>query len=256
MVGGGAMSGHSKWATTKHRKGAADAKRGKIFTKIIREMTVAARMGGGDPDGNPRLRMAILKAKEANMPADNMKKAMLRGTGDLPGVHYDEILYEGYGPGGVALLIEIMTDNKNRTVAEIRHLLGKQGGALGESGCVAWMFERKGSLVIDKKLVDEDRLMSLALDAGAEDVQSDDPDQFDVITAPADFEAVKKALADAKIDCLSAEFTRLAKTEVHLEGKAAEQMLNLIDALEDHDDVQKVHANFTLPDEFLSQETG
>jgi len=247
------MSGHSKWATTKHRKGAADAKRGKIFTKIIREMTVAARMGGGDPDGNPRLRLAILKAKEANMPSDNMKKAIQRGTGELPGVQYEEILYEGYGPGGVALLIEIMTDNKNRTVAEIRHLLGKQGGSLGESGCVAWMFERKGNLVIDKKAVDEDRLMSIALDAGAEDVQSDDPARFEVITAPTDFEAVKKALSDAAIDCLSSEVTRLAKTEVHLDGKAAEQILHLMEALEDHDDVQKVHANFTLPDEFLAE---
>lgn len=249
------MSGHSKWATTKHRKGAADAKRGKIFTKIIREMTVAARMGGGNPDGNPRLRLAILKAKESNMPSDNMKKAIQRGTGELPGVQYEEILYEGYGPGGVALLIEIMTDNKNRTVAEIRHLLGKQGGSLGESGCVAWMFERKGSLVIDKKTVDEDRLMSIALDAGAEDVQSDDPAQFDVITSPTDFEAVKKALSDAAIDCLSAEVTRLAKTEVHLDGKAAGQMLHLMEALEDQDDVQKVHANFTLPDEFLAEAT-
>ena len=247
------MSGHSKWATTKHRKGAADAKRGKIFTKIIREMTVAARMGGGDPDGNPRLRLAILKAKEANMPSDNIKKAILRGTGDLPGTQYDEVLYEGYGPGGVALLIEIMTDNKNRTVAEIRHLLGKQGGSLGESGCVAWMFERKGSLVVDKKSVDEDRLMAVALDAGAEDVRSDDPAQFDVITSPTDFEAVKKALSDAAIPCLSADITRLAKTEVHLDGKAAEQMLHLMEALEDHDDVQKVHANFTLPDKILAQ---
>jgi len=247
------MSGHSKWATTKHRKGAVDAKRGKVFTKIIREMTVAARMGGGNPDGNPRLRLAILKAKEANMPSDNIKKAIQRGTGELPGVQYEEVLYEGYGPGGVALLIEILTDNKNRTVAEIRHLLGKHGGSMGESGCVAWMFERKGSLVIDKKSVDEERLMTLALDAGAEDVQSGNPAQFEAITPPADFERVKKALSDAAIPCLSAEVIRLAKTEIALDGKAAEQMLRLMEALEDHDDVQKVHANFTLPDAILAQ---
>ncbi len=250
------MSGHSKWATTKHRKGAADAKRGKIFTKIIREMTVAARMGGGDPNGNPRLRLAIVKAKEANMPSDNIKKAIQRGTGELPGVQYEEIGYEGYGPGGVAVLLDMMTDNKNRTVAEIRHLFSKHGGNLGEAGCVAWMFEKKGYMTVEKGAVDEDRLMSLALDAGAEDVLSDDPTQFEVLTAPLDFEPVKNALSDAKIALSVSEVTLLPKTYVHLDGKEAEQMLRMVEALEDHDDVQKVHANFDISEDVMSRMDG
>jgi YebC/PmpR family DNA-binding regulatory protein len=245
------MSGHSKWATTKHRKGAADAKRGKLFTKIIREMTVAARSGGGDVTGNPRLRMAVTKAKEANMPADNIKKAIQRGTGELPGVQYEEMTYEGYGPGGAAVLLDALTDNKNRAAAEIRHLFGKGGGNMGETGSVAWMFETKGQIVIGKETIDEDKLMSMALDAGAEDIQSLDETQFSVVTAPSDFEAVKKALTDAGIPIVSAEVTRLPKTSVRLEGREAEQMLNLMESLEDNDDIQKVYANFEVPDDLI-----
>ncbi len=247
------MSGHSKWATTKHRKGAADAKRGKLFTKIIREMTVAARSGGGDPTGNPRLRLAITKAKEANMPADNIKKAIQRGTGELPGVQYEEMTYEGYGPGGAAVLLDALTDNKNRTAAEIRHLFGKYGGNMGEAGSVAWMFEKKGQIVIGKETIDEDKLMALALDAGAEDIQSLDDAQFSVVTAPSDFEAVKKALTDAGIPIISAEVTRLPKTSVRLEGREAEQMLNLMETIDDLDDIQKVYANFEIPDELMAE---
>lgn len=250
------MSGHSKWATTKHKKAALDAKRGKIFTKIIREITVAAKMGGGDPEGNPRLRTAILKAKENNMPADNIKKAVQKGTGELPGVSYEEITYEGYGPGGVALIIQIMTDNKNRTVSEIRHLLSKSGGNMGESGSVAWMFHKKGYLSIEKQKADEEKLMSVALDAGAEDIRSDDPTLFEVITAPADFEKVKKAMADAGLTPSYAEITFLPQTYIRLEGKEAEQMLRLMEALEDHDDVQNVYANFDIPDEVMAKVAG
>jgi YebC/PmpR family DNA-binding regulatory protein len=250
------MSGHSKWATTKHKKAAADAKRGKIFTKIIREITVAAKMGGGDPEGNPRLRTAILKAKENNMPADNIKKAIQKGTGELPGVSYEEVTYEGYGPGGVAIIIQIMTDNKNRTVSEIRHLLSKSGGNMGESGSVAWMFQKKGYLSIEKQKTDEEKLMSVALDAGAEDIRSDDPTLFEIITAPADFEKVKKAMVDAGLTPSFAEVTFLPQTYIRLEGKEAEQMLRLMEALEDHDDVQNVYANFDIPDEVMARVAG
>jgi YebC/PmpR family DNA-binding regulatory protein len=250
------MSGHSKWATTKHKKAAADAKRGKVFTKIIREITVAAKMGGGDPEGNPRLRTAILKAKENNMPADNIKKAIQKGTGELPGVSYEEITYEGYGPGGVAIIIQIMTDNKNRTVSEIRHLLSKSGGNMGESGSVSWMFQKKGYLSIEKQKADEEKLMSVALDAGAEDIRSDDPTIFEVITTPADFEKVKKAMTDAGLTPSYAEVTFLPQTYIRLEGKEAEQMLRLMEALEDHDDVQNVYANFDIPDEVMAKVAG
>jgi YebC/PmpR family DNA-binding regulatory protein len=250
------MSGHSKWATTKHKKGALDAKRGKIFTKIIREITTAARMGGGQADGNPRLRTAILKAKESNMPADNIKKAIQKGTGELPGVVYEETTYEGYGPGGVAVLMQIMSDNKNRTVSEIRHTLGKHGGNMGESGCVSWMFDKKGYLTLEKQKVDEEKLMTLALDAGAEDIRSDDPTNFEVITAPADFEKVKKAILDAKLTPSFSEVTFLPQTYVRLEGKEAEQMLRLMEALEDQDDVQNVYANFDIPDEVMAKVAG
>jgi YebC/PmpR family DNA-binding regulatory protein len=250
------MSGHSKWATTKHKKGAADAKRGKIFTKIIREITTAARMGGGQPDGNPRLRAAILKAKESNMPADNIKKAIQKGTGELPGVVYEETTYEGYGPGGVAVLMQIMSDNKNRTVSEIRHTLAKHGGNMGESGCVSWMFDKKGYLTLEKEKVDEEKLMTLALDAGAEDIRSDDPTNFEVITAPADFEKVKKAILDSKLTPSFSEVTYLPQTYVRLEGKEAEQMLRLMEALEDQDDVQNVYANFDIPDEVMAKVAG
>jgi YebC/PmpR family DNA-binding regulatory protein len=245
------MSGHSKWATTKHKKGAADAKRGKIFTKIIREMTVASRMGGGDPDGNPRLRMAILKAKEANMPADNMKKAIQRGTGELPGVQYEEHTYEGYGPGGVALLVSVATDNKNRTVSEIRQILSRHGGSMGEAGSVAWMFEKKGYLTVPRTGVDEDQLIALVLDAGAEDVRSDDPECYEVLTPPTALEPVKKAMLDATLTPTLCEITLLPKTHISLSGKEAEQMIHLTEALEDHDDVQKVYVNGDIPDEVL-----
>lgn len=247
------MSGHSKWATTKHKKAAVDAKRAKTFTKIIREITVAAKAGGGDPDGNPRLRTVILKAKEANMPADNIKKAIKKGTGELPGTVYEETAYEGYGPGGVALLIQILTDNKNRTVAEIRHLLGKNNGNMAESGAVSWMFDRKGLIAIEKSQADEDTLMSLTLDAGAEDLLSDDPDNFEVVSDPADFENVKKAVSDANITPIFSDITFIPQTSVALEGKAAEQMLRLMDLLEDHDDVQNVYANFDISDEILAK---
>ncbi|TAK09625.1 MAG: YebC/PmpR family DNA-binding transcriptional regulator [Candidatus Manganitrophaceae bacterium] len=250
------MSGHSKWATTKHKKAAADSKRGKIFTKIIREITVAAKIGGGDPEGNPRLRTAILKAKENNMPADNIKKAVQKGTGELPGVSYEEMTYEGYGPGGVAIIIQIMSDNKNRTVSEIRHLLSKSGGNMGESGSVSWMFQKKGYLSIEKQKADEEKLMSVALDAGAEDIRSDDPTLFEVITAPADFEKVKKAMTDAGLTPSFSEVTFLPQTYIRLEGKEAEQMLRLMEALEDHDDVQNVYANFDIPDEVMAKMAG
>lgn len=250
------MSGHSKWATTKHKKAAADSKRGKIFTKIIREITVAAKMAGGDPEGNPRLRTAILKAKENNMPADNIKKAVQKGTGELPGVSYEEMTYEGYGPGGVAIIIQLLSDNKNRTVSEIRHLLSKSGGNMGESGSVSWMFHKKGYLSIEKQKADEEKLMSVALDAGAEDIRSDDPTTFEIITAPADFEKVKKAMTDAGLTPSFAEVTLLPQTYIRLDGKEAEQMLRLMEALEDHDDVQNVYANFDIPDEVMAKVAG
>ncbi len=247
------MSGHSKWATTKHKKAAVDAKRGKIFTKIIREITIAARSGGGDPDGNPRLRTAMLKAKESNMPADNIKKAIQKGTGELPGTIYEEATYEGYGPGGVALLILITTDNKNRTVSEIRHLLGKHGGNMAEAGSVAWMFERKGMLVIDKTGIKEEDLMTLVLEAGAEDLRSDDPSNFEVLCDAADFEEIKKAVLDAGITPTYSEVTFLPQSTIPLDGKTATQMLGLMEILEDHDDVQEVYANFDIPDEVMAK---
>jgi len=250
------MSGHSKWATTKHKKAAVDAKRGKIFTKIIREITIAAKAAGGDPDGNPRLRLAILKAKESNMPADNIKKAVQKGTGELPGVVYEEITYEGYGPGGVALLILSTTDNKNRTVSEIRHLLGKHGGNMAEAGSVAWMFERKGVLVIEKTGVKEDDLMALVLDAGAEDLRSGDPANFEVVCDAATFEEVKKAVLDAGMAPTFSDLTYLPQSMIPLDGKTAEQMLGLMELLEDHDDVQEVYANFDIPDEVMAKIAG
>jgi YebC/PmpR family DNA-binding regulatory protein len=248
------MSGHSKWATTKHKKAAADAKRGKVFTKITKELTVAAKLGGGDPDGNPRLRTAIDKAKETNMPQDNIKRAIQKGTGELPGVTYEEITYEGYGPGGVALLIECLTDNKNRSVSEVRHILSKNNGSMGENGCVSWMFHKKGYIVVDKKNAGEDELMSLALDAGAEDMKSDPEEpNYEIVTAPQDFPAVKKALDDKKIKYEVAELTMIPQTYVKLEGKEAEQMIRLMDALEDCDDTQNVYANFDVPEEVMAK---
>lgn len=246
------MSGHSKWATTKHKKMAVDAKRGKIFTKIIREITIAARHGGGDPEGNPRLRTAILKSKENNMPADNIKKAIQRGTGELPGVTYEESVYEGYGPGGAALLIEITTDNKNRTVSEIRNIMSKHGGNMGEAGCVSWMFSKKGYIVVERAKADEEKLMSLALEAGAEDIKSDESNH-EIITTPHDFENVKNMVKENRIEMALSEVTMVPQSYVRLEGKEAEQMLKLMEALEDHDDVQKVYANFDIPDEIMEK---
>jgi len=247
------MSGHSKWATTKHKKAAADSKRGKIFTKVTKELTVAAKMGGGDPDGNARLRAAVDKAKEANMPQDNIKRAIQKGTGELPGVSYEEVNYEGYGPGGVAIMIECLTDNKNRSVAEVRYILSKNNGSMGENGCVSWMFHQKGYIVVDKKNAVEDDLMTIALEAGAEDMVSDpDEPNYEITTAPNDMEAVKKALAAKGIKTEVAEVTMIPQTYVKLAGKEAEQMVRLMDALEDNDDVQNVYANFDIPDEVMA----
>jgi YebC/PmpR family DNA-binding regulatory protein len=245
------MGGHSHWATIKRHKGAQDAKRGKIFTRIIRELTIASR-SGGDPDGNPRLRLAIAKAKEANMPGDTMKKAIQRGTGELPGVSYEEFSLEGYGPGGTALLIDITSDNRNRTVAEIRSVLTKNHGNMAEAGAVSWQFHKKGLITIDKGKVDEDTLLSLALDAGAEDVKVSDK-VFEVITDPQTLESVKKALVDAKVESASAEITYLPQNTIRLEEKDAEAMLKLMEILDEHDDVQKVHANFDIPDEVMEK---
>ncbi len=245
------MGGHSHWATIKRHKSAQDAKRGKIFTRIIRELTIAARQGG-DPDGNPRLRLAIAKAKEANMPGDTMKKAIQRGTGELPGVSYEEFTLEGYGPGGTALLLEITSDNRNRTVAEVRSLLTKNGGNMAEAGAVSWQFHKKGMLVVEKDKVEEDRLLTIALDAGAEDVKVTEK-SFEVVTGPQDFEAVKKALGDAKIETTLAELTFIPQNTVPLDEKAAEQMLKLMEILDEHDDVQKVHANFDISDAVMEK---
>lgn len=251
------MSGHSKWATIKRKKGKTDAERGRTFTKAIKEITIAARDGGGDPVANPRLRTAILTAKSVNMPADNIKRAIQKGTGELPGVHYEEHTYEGYGPGGVALFIEVLTDNKNRTTAEIRHLLGKHGGRMGEGGCVAHMFDRKGFLTVEKGKVEEDRLIEIALDGGAEDVSSEEPDVFEVYTPPTDFYAVQKALEAAQIPIASAELSRIPQNTTAVgTQKEAEQILRIMEMLEDHDDVQKVWSNFDIPAEILEKLNG
>ena len=245
------MSGHSKWSSIKHKKGAADAKRGKIFTKLIKEITVAARMGGsGDPDTNPRLRTAIAAAKSENMPKDNIERAVKKGTGELEGVNYEENTYEGYGPGGAAVFLESLTDNKNRAVADIRHIFSKCGGNMGENGCVAWMFDKKGYIVVERTAVDEDTLMEVALDAGAEDVREDDSN-FEVITAPEDFEAVKAAIDAKEIKCLDAEVTMLPQNTTDLKGKEAEQMIRLMDMLDDCDDVQKVYTNADIPEDLI-----
>ncbi len=244
------MSGHNKWSTIKHKKGAADARRGKIFTKLIKEITVAAKMGGGDPSANPRLRSAVLEAKAENMPKDNIERAIKKGTGELEGVSYEEMTYEGYGPGGAAVLVESLTDNKNRTVADIRHIFSKAGGSMGENGCVSWIFKKKGYFSVDKKTVEEDKLMEIALDAGAEDVR-DGGNDFEVITAPDDFEAVKKALDSAAIKYQNSEVTMLPQNTVSLQGKEAEQMMRLMETLEDCDDVQKAYTNADIPEEMV-----
>jgi YebC/PmpR family DNA-binding regulatory protein len=244
------MSGHSKWHTIKHKKGAADAKRGRVFTRIIKELTVAARAGGGDPDTNPRLRTIVAEAKQVNMPAENIKRAIRRGTGEEPGVQYEEVTYEGYGPGGVALIIETMTDNKNRTVGEIRHLLTKYGGDLGQSNSVAWKFEKKGYIVIEKAKASEDTLMAAALDAGADDLR-DDGETWEVLSAPEAFPAVKEAVEKLGIETMSAQVAQLPKNYVSLEGKAAQSMLKLLDLIEDHDDVQHVWSDMDVDEKEL-----
>ncbi|XCN75178.1 MAG: YebC/PmpR family DNA-binding transcriptional regulator [Candidatus Electrothrix aestuarii] len=245
------MSGHSKWSTIKRKKGANDAKRGKIFTKLIKEITVAAKMGGGDPDGNPRLRSAVNAAKAENMPKDNIDRAIKKGTGDLDGAVYEEILYEGYGPAGVAVLVETMTDNKNRTVADIRHYFSKSNGNLGESGCVAWMFDKRGVIVVDAEGVEEEELMELAIEAGAEDVV-EEGSNFRIFTAPEDFNDVVEALEKAEVKMDEASVSMVPQNTVEVvEEKPAKNLLTLLDNLEDHDDVQKVHANFDIPDEII-----
>lgn len=241
------MSGHSKWHSIKHKKAREDAKRGKVFTKLIRELTVSARMGGGEPSMNPRLRTAIDRAKAENMPSDNIDRAVKKGTGELEGVRYEEFTYEGYGPGGSAVFLEVMTDNKNRCTAEVRHIFSKNNGNLGENGCVSWLFEKKGYFVIPRDNVDEDALMEIALEAGAEDVSEDTEEQvFEVFTSPNDFASVKEALDAKDVACQTAEITMIPKNTVKLEGKEAQQMLRLMESMEDSDDVQNVYANFDI----------
>ena len=249
------MSGHSKWATTKHKKAANDAKRGKVFTKIIREISVAARSGGGDPNSNARLRTVLLKAKAANMPADNISRAIKKGTGELEGVNYEEVTYEGFGPGGVALLIDVLTDNRNRTVAEIRHLLNKYNGNLGENGCVSYMFDRRGLLTYARGEVNEDALMEAALEVGAEDV-SEEGDTLEVLTAPEEFDAAKEGLEAAGFVPTDAEVTYVPQTRVPLDDKSGPQMLKLLDALDDCDDVTGVYSNDDIPDQVIEDYQG
>jgi len=248
------VSGHSKWAQVKHKKAAVDAKRGKIFTRIVKEISVAARLGGGDPDGNPRLRTAIEKAKEVNMPQENIKRAIMKGTGELPGMTYEETVYEGYGPGGTAVLLDVLTDNRNRTVSEIRHIMTKHGGNLGEAGCVGWMFEKKGYILVEKTNIDEDSLMSIALESGAEDLKSDPgEDSYEIITAPEDMNKVKISLEAAGIPLSLAEITMLPRSYISLDGKSAEQMIRLIESLEEHEDIQNVYTNVDIPDEVMDR---
>ena len=246
------MSGHSKWRAIKHKKAARDAKRGKVFTKLIKEITIAARLGGGDINANPRLRTAVLTAKAQSMPNDNIDRAIKKGTGELGGGQLEQVSYEGYGPAGVALIMDVLTDNRNRTVSEIRYMLSKSGGNLGESGCVAWMFRKRGVITIEKQAADEDRLIELALEAGADDVVSDD-DSFQVLTAPDKFAAVRDALEAAKIPLAGAELTMVPENTVKVSGHQAEQVLKLMEELEDHDDVQSVSANFDIDEEVMAQ---
>ena len=247
------MSGHSKWATIKRKKGKLDAERGKVFTRLIKEITVAAREGGGDPEGNPRLRTAIAAAKASNMPADNIKRAIMKGTGELPGVTYESVTYEGYGPGGVALYMEAFTDNKNRCVSEVRHVLSKYGGNLGESGCVAWMFHKRGIITIDLEAVDEDTLTEIALEAGADDIRND-AGSYEVVTKPADIDSVRSAIEGRKIPMVSAEVTMVPQSYVTLDKEAqAGSMMKLFEMLEELDDIQKVYANFDIPESLLEK---
>ena len=249
------MSGHSKWATIKHKKGALDAKRGKIFTRLIKEITMAAKSGGGDPEGNPRLRGAIAAAKAENMPQDNIKRAVQRGTGELPGATYEEITFEGYGPGGVALIADVTTDNRNRTVSEIRHVFGKNGGNLGESGSVAWMFSKKGQIVVPKTAAKEDDLMNIVLENGGDDL-NDDGDNWEIITAPASYEAVLEAIKKAGLEVVHSEIGMVPQNYIKLEGPAANQMIRLLEALEDQDDVQNVYSNFDVDQKQLEEVAG
>ena len=245
------MSGHSKWATIKHKKAAVDARRGKVFTKLIRELTSAARMGGGDADMNPRLRTAVAAAKTANMPSDTIQRAIKKGTGELPGEIYEEITYEGYGAGGIAILVDVLTDNKNRTVAEIRHLFAKHGGNLGETGCVAWMFARKGLIALNTNQIDEDTLLELVLEAGGDDIKTEG-DVYEIVTAPEAFEDVRSTLEQKGLTLDVAEVTMMPQNTVPVEGKQAEQVLRLMEALDDQDDVRKAHANFDISDEVMA----
>ncbi len=246
------MSGHSKWSTIKHKKAAKDAKRGKLFTKLIKEITVAARLGGGDIKANPRLRTAVLAARAQSMPGDTIDRAIKKGTGELEGVNYDEVTYEGYGPGGVAVLVEALTDNRNRTVADLRNIFDKCGGNLGTSGSVAWMFSKRGLLTVERAGVDEDRVMEVALEAGAEDV-TDSGDLLEIVTAPEQFEPVREAVDAAGIVTASAEVTMLPSSSTAISGKHAEQMIRLLEMLDDHDDVQRVSSNMDIAAEELEQ---
>ena len=245
------MSGHSKWSTIKHKKGATDAKRGKIFTKVIKEITVAARIGGGDVDGNPRLRLAVQKAKEVNMPQENVTRAIKKGTGELEGVQYQEISYEGYGPGGVAIFMEVMTDNKNRTIGELRAALDKNGGNMGENGCVAWIFEKKGIITIMISEKDEEELLELVMDVGGDDLQTVD-DYYEITTSVESFESVRKAIENSGLKVQSAQLTRIPQNTVNVEEKNCKSLIRLMDMLEDHDDIQKVYSNFDITDELMS----
>jgi YebC/PmpR family DNA-binding regulatory protein len=249
------MSGHSKWATIKHKKGALDAKRGKIFTRLIKEISIAAKNGGGDPDSNPRLRTAILAAKSENMPADNIKRAIQRGTGELPGVNFEEFALEGYGPGGVAVLLDINTDNRNRTVSEIRHVFGKNGGNMASAGAVSYLFHKKGDIVVPKSAASEDDLMGIVLEAGADDLR-DDGDNWEVVTDPGSFEAVVEAVKKAGIEPASASVAMIPQNYIKLEGQQASTMIRLMEALEEHDDVQNVHANFDIDQKLLEEVAG
>jgi YebC/PmpR family DNA-binding regulatory protein len=248
------MSGHSKWATIRRKKGALDAKRGKLFTKLIKELTIAAREGGGDPAGNPRLRLAIDNAKAANMPADNIERAIKKGTGELEGTTISELTYEGYGPGGIALLVEVATDNKNRTVAEVRHIFSRHSGNMGESGSVAWMFEKKGIITLPKQGKSEDDIMELVLNAGAEDMRIED-EYFEIQTDVESFESVRKALAEKKLAMDNASLQWIAKNTVNIAGENAEKMMKLIEGLEDCDDVQNVYSNADFDEEFIKQQS-
>ena len=245
------MSGHSKWSTIKHKKGAADAKRGKVFTRILKEMTVAARLGGGDPAGNPRLRAAVAEAKASNMPKDNIERAIKRGTGELEGATYEEITYEGYGPGGVAIIVEALTDNTNRTTPEIRHAFEKHGGNLGTPGSVRFQFEKMGYFAVEKSAVGEDKLMEIALEAGADDLQTDDPDSYEIYTSPENFEAVRQALESNKIATVEAKLGMIPSTWVSVDEGKAKQIMKLLEFLDDHDDTQNLWSNFDIPAEMM-----